>query len=66
MKKFAYAPVRSGDKVGYAEYLCGDDVIAEIGIVAEQDCGYAASEVKTSLYDRLIDRLKELFKNKEL
>lgn len=63
IKRFIYAPVKSGDKVGYAEYLCGDDVIAEIDIVAEQDCGYAASEVKTSLYDCLINRLKELFKN---
>lgn len=66
IRKFIYAPVSSGDAVGYAEYLCKDDVIARISIVAEQDCGYAYSEVKTSFCDRLINRLKDLFKNKEL
>ncbi|MCD7731146.1 MAG: D-alanyl-D-alanine carboxypeptidase [Oscillospiraceae bacterium] len=62
MKEFSYAPVLSGDKLGYAEYSIGGEVIAEVDIVADEDCAYRFAEAEISLYNKLIDWLKGFFK----
>ncbi|MGN0599523.1 MAG: D-alanyl-D-alanine carboxypeptidase family protein [Oscillospiraceae bacterium] len=59
---FVYAPVMQGDEIGYAEYSANGEVFCRRSIVADQACPYKKTDVKKSLYNSVIDKLKKLFK----
>lgn len=58
---FVYAPVMQGDEIGYAEYSANGEVFCRCSIVADQACPYKKTDVKKSLYNSMIDKLKKLF-----
>lgn len=58
---FVYAPVMQGDEIGYAEYSANGEVFCRCSIVADQACPYKKTDVKKSLYNSVIDKLKKLF-----
>lgn len=58
---FVYAPVMQGDEIGYAEYSANGEVFCRRSIVADQACPYKKTDVKKSLYNNVIDKLKKLF-----
>ena len=61
MSDFVYAPVKSGDVVGYAEYYTANGIIGRTDIVAAADCAYKECEVEKPLYTIIIDFLKGFF-----
>ncbi|MGN0587046.1 MAG: D-alanyl-D-alanine carboxypeptidase family protein, partial [Oscillospiraceae bacterium] len=61
MPDFVYAPVKSGDAVGYAEYYTANGIIGRTDIVAAADCAYKECEVEKPLYTIIIDFLKGFF-----
>ncbi|MGN1304144.1 MAG: D-alanyl-D-alanine carboxypeptidase family protein [Oscillospiraceae bacterium] len=58
---FVYAPIMQGDEIGYAEYSANGEVFCRCSIVADQACPYKKTDVKKSLYNSVIDKLKKLF-----
>lgn len=72
LPEFVYAPVKAGDRVGYAEYLLDGEAVFRTEIIANQDCAYALGEPKDPLAEfwdnlrsRIVGGLKNLFMEKE-
>lgn len=63
MPDFVYAPVKSGDVAGYAEYYTANGIIGRTDIIAAEDCAYKECEVKKPLYTIVTDFLKGFFVN---
>ncbi len=57
-QKFLYAPVKEGDVIGYAEYVCGSQVVKRVQLKASH-----AVPVKQPQSKNIIDRIKDLLGN---
>ncbi len=62
LDKFLYAPVKEGDKAGKIFYYLGDKKIGESIILADESITALKIEKKKSLFQRIIDFIKNIFK----
>jgi len=62
LDKFLYAPVRKGDKAGKIIYYLGDKKIGEGIISADESVSALKVEKKKSLFQKIIDFIKSIFK----
>ena len=60
--KFLYAPVKKGDTVGKIVYYLGDKKIGERIISADENIAQLKIEKKKSLFQKIIDFIKNIFK----
>ena len=54
---FAYAPIKSGSKIGKIIYMCDGEIISEADIVALESVGKANQEY--TVWDKLMDKIKK-------
>lgn len=63
LEKFLYAPVKKGDKIGFAEYYNGDKLIKTVSLTAENDVAVGENQKKENLLDRLLGLFDSWWKN---
>lgn len=62
LDKFLYAPVRKGDKAGKIIYYLGDKKIGEGIIYTDESVSALKVEKKKSLFQKIVDFIKSIFK----
>ena len=72
LPEFVYAPVKAGDRVGYAEYLLDGEAVFRTEIIAAEDSDYVIGEPENplaefleELREKIIGGLKNIFMEKE-
>lgn len=60
MKKFVYAPVEQGQKVGRVNFYSGDVLLCTVDLLAENGCGAVIIEREPSISDKIVEWLKNL------
>ncbi len=58
LSDFVYAPIKSGDKIGYVSYFIGDKNILSVDILSSEDVNYKNTPVKISFYDMILGWFK--------
>ena len=54
LEKFLYAPVKKGEKIGFAEYYNGSKLIKTVPLTAGNDIAAKENEKKENILDRLL------------
>ncbi len=63
LEKFLYAPVKKGDKIGFAEYYNGDKLIKTVPLTAKNSIAVKEKVKKESIWDRLFRLSDSWWKN---
>jgi len=63
LEKFLYAPVKKGDKIGFAEYYNGDKLIKIVPLTAKNSIALKEKVKKESIWDRLFSLSDSWWKN---
>lgn len=60
VRPFAFAPVKSGDELGYVSYYYDDRLICKVSVTADEDADAVSCE--PDLYGRIRSRIEEFFR----
>lgn len=63
LEKFLYAPVKKGDKIGFAEYYNGDRLIKTVPLTAKNNVAVKEKEESENILDRLFSLFDSWWKN---
>lgn len=63
LEKFLYAPVKKGERIGFAEYYNGDKLIKTVPLTAKNSIAVKEKEENENIFDRLFGLFDSWWKN---